>query len=149
MIYRAFLRRINAITFSVGCIMLSLHALPACYPIACGSFLSSGEPPLGTRLWSSLETYEIGEHFMADKLMQSRKTTIGFGHGLLCGLKTFPMCFSQMVSMYLSWYLINSVWKIRQKNIRCSFNISLGKTGSSLIPKYSVLLWFQQYDFKK
>lgn len=60
------------------------------------------------------------------------------------------MHFSQRVSMHLSWYLINSVWKIRQKNIRCSFNISLGKTGPSLIPKYCPVMissvWLQKID---
>lgn len=75
--------------------MLSLPALPARYPTACGSFLSSGEPPLRPCLQSSLETSEIGEYFMADKLRQSRKTIIGFGHGLLYRLKTFNTCLSQ------------------------------------------------------
>lgn len=51
----------------------------------------------------------------------------------------FHMRFSQK-NINLPELMLNKVCEKKTENIRCSFNISLNKEGSSLIPKYSVLL---------
>jgi len=58
---------------------VALNALPTSYSAACGSFLSSGQPPQGIssnlkyftrKQRGSLEIPETREHFMADNLRQ-------------------------------------------------------------------------------